>query len=266
MGGRGHASTMARAECHTLRSPTQMPPRLTPAIDELALLTLRQRPALTPFSSQDDRMLTRDWGHLPVEVIAHRRGLSLSAVLYRARRIGLRCASRNWPCHQVEAWLCIMPSAWAKLSEEGLDWWPLTDRRGRVLERMVSTTSLARWLVQGNRWQRLVAREGADEFFCREILESAAELQHASRPASERIDEPFGEPPLRWEYCKFLGPDHVCRNPFATCHTLFCSNSERYAAGDDPKCESRRLPLPANGDPLRPASAGSLIGGGGAGF
>lgn len=234
-----------------------MPPRPIPQADERALLALRQRPALTAFTTQDDRAIRREWGHLPVEVIAERRGLSLSAVLYRARRIGLRCASRNWPCHQVEAWLGFLPSAWPALAEEGLDWWPLTDRRGRVLERVVSTTSLARWLVQGNRWQRLVAREGADEFFCREILESAAELQHAGRPATERAAEhadrreaeaqtaAAGPGPLRWEYCKFLGPDHVCRNPFAACHLLFCSNSERYAAGDDPKCESRRLPLPS---------------------
>lgn len=214
-----------------------MPPRPVPHADEASLLALRLRPSQTEFTPQDDRAIRRDWGHLPAAVIAERRGLSLSAVIYRARQVGARRATRNWPCHQVEAWLGLSASMWPRLAEDGVEWWALRDRRGRATERLVSTSSLARWLVQGNRWQRLVATAGADEFFCREILESAAELQAAGLQGAEQ------EPVMRWEYCRFLGPDHVCRNPFATCHTLFCSDSERYAAGDDPKCESRRLPL-----------------------
>lgn len=218
-----------------------MPPRLSSPVDEPALLSLRQRPATVSFDVQDDRAIAREWGHTEVGLIAQRRGLSLSAVLYRARHLGLRQASRNWPGHQVEAWLQIAPSDWPQLAEAGLEWWELSDRRGRVLERLVSTTSLGRWLVQGNRWQQLVTA-GADEFFCREILETCADLQRTA--AIPLPPDPEEAPPLRWEYCKFLGPDHACRNPFAACYALFCSNSERYAAGDDPKCESRRLPLP----------------------
>ena len=225
-----------------------MPPRLQPAVDEPALLGKRLRPSTTPFSPADDRAISRDWGSCTAAQIAHQRGLSLSAVLYRARHLGLRRASRNWPRSHVEAWLGLSSHDWPRLAEEGLEWWALEDRRGRVGENLVSTTSLARWLVQGNRWQRLVCA-GADEFFCREILESFSELQLAGALPAE------AEPPLRWEYCKFLGPDHCCRNPFAACHGLFCSNSERYAAGDDPKCESRRIPLPKPAGPVAEPTA-----------
>lgn len=197
------------------------------ATDDLDRLRLRETPADTTFTAEDDRYLKRSFGRQTIEQISFHRGHTETAMLYRARHLGLRRPVRYWDTTKVEAWLNIEPAEWEDIEKEGVDRFPLRNRRQEVVMILVSTTSLFRWLVQGNRWQRLVAHAGADEFFVREIIETVPEIQ-------------AGE--TEWESCRFLSAGHVCMCPYAlNSFGLFCSNNERHAAGEDPKCTVRGL-------------------------
>lgn len=190
-------------------------------------LQLREPFASTVFSATDDDFLRRNFGRQTIEQVAYHRDHTVSAMLYRARHLGLRRPAKTWNADQVAAWLGIDEGSWARLAEEGLVRHELTDRQGRPKLRVVATIVLARWLVTGNRWQRLVSEQHADEFFCREILESVASLQQRT---------------VSWEECAHLSAGHTCQNSFAsTSFGLFCSDNERYKAGCDPKCGVRQL-------------------------
>lgn len=181
------------------------------------------------FSADDDRYLQRHFGRQPIDQIAEARGRTAPAMLYRARRLGLRRPVRYFDADDVARWLHLMPDEWSDLERAGVERYGLPDRRGAVRRQVVSATSLARWLMTGRRWIRLVRDRGADEHFCRDVIESASDVQQ--RESS-------------WEGCKFLGPDHVCMNPFAgSSYGLFCTNNERHAAGEDPKCNVRSLKI-----------------------
>jgi len=181
------------------------------------------------FCADDDRYLQRHFGRQAIDQIALARGRSAPAMLYRARRIGLRRAVRYYDADDVAQWLCLDPQEWPDLERAGVERYGLPDRRGIVRRHVVSATSLARWLMTGRTWYELVRERGADEYFCRDVIESAADVQRRA---------------ATWEGCKFLGPDHVCMNPFAgSSYGLFCTNNERHAAGEDPKCNVRGLKI-----------------------
>jgi hypothetical protein len=79
---------------------------------------------------------------------------------------------------------------------------------------------------------------GADEFFIREILES--------------MDDKLNNK-TNWERCQYLTHGHVCGNPYSiSSFGLYCPNSDRYRAGEDPLCDARNLKL----DDIRPNSYG----------
>lgn len=182
-------------------------------------------------SLREDRLLREMFGRRTIEQIAGDLGRDPAALLYRARQLGLRKPARYWSSDQVEEWLRISPGSWAKIEREGVDRHALTDQQGRVYSILVSSTSLGRWLLADNRWHLLVTRGGASQWFCRELMESLADLQ--ARDAE-------------WEACRFLSADHVCGNPWATTSRgLFCTNSDRHKAGCDPKCMARNLSLDA---------------------
>lgn len=185
---------------------------------------LREVPALTVFTGAVDHYLRRHFGRQSCSQIAQRVGHTETAVLYRARHLGLRRPARHWPADRVEAWLGLPPTQWPQLRLEGLDLFDIRNAGGRR-ELLVSATSLARWLVRGNRWMARVAG-GADEFFVRELLESSLSVQRNRTP---------------WESCAFLSAEHVCMNPLAASSALYCANNDRHAAGEDPKCTVRAL-------------------------
>lgn len=200
--------------------------RPDPALDR-ARLRMRESFSATVFTPEDDEFLVRNFGRQTIEQIAFHRSHTVTAMIYRARHLDLRRPAKYWDAEQVAAWLCIAEDRWEELAGEGLVRHRLTDRRGRVKLSVVASIALARWLVRGNRWQRLVADDGADEFFCREILESVADLQQRTTD---------------WEACAHLSAGHVCNNTYsATGFGLFCTNNERFTAGADPKCSVRQL-------------------------
>lgn len=194
--------------------------------EDHARLLLREVPALTVFTVADDRYLCRFFGRQPPSEIAYRIRHTETAVLYRARHLGLRRPARHWPAERVEAWLGLSPTEWPSLRLEGLDRFEIPNRAGDRCELLISATSLARWLVSGNRWMARVAG-GADEFFVRDLLESSLSVQRNHTP---------------WESCAFLSAGHVCMNPLASSSWgLFCTNSDKHAAGEDPKCAVRTV-------------------------
>lgn len=195
------------------------------ATTDATRLSLREIPSQTAFSEADDTFLRENFGSQTIEQIAFRCEHTTTAMSYRARVLGLRRPAKWWPAEQVEVWLGLAAADWAGLQAEGLELAELTNRQGKVVKRLVSTLSLGRWLTQGNRWQRLVSELGADEFFCRDIIESVDELR---------------EQTTRWEGCAFLSAGHVCMNPRAGISMgLFCPNNERYEAGRDPNCDEK---------------------------
>lgn len=208
------------------RPDEKSPTRTDPALDS-ERLAVRESFTGTVFSAEDDEFLERNFGRQTIEQIAFHRSHTVSAMLYRARRLELRRPAKYWDAAQVGAWLNIDEDQWDALADEGLVRHQLTDRRGNVKLSVVASIALARWLVRGNRWQRLVADHGADEFFCRDILESVADLQQRTTD---------------WEACAHLSAGHVCNNTYsATSFGLFCTDTERFAAGCDPKCSVRQL-------------------------
>jgi hypothetical protein len=194
----------------------------------------RQIPEETEFTRDGDRYLRSEFGRRPPELIAKHLHLTETAVIYRARHIGLRKPVKYWPGRKVKFWLGNLSEAGLrKLAKEGVDIIPQADRSGHVQLEVVSTMSLARWMqVEGN-LERLRARD-ADEFFILEILESVDDIVNGN---------------VEFELCKFLSHGHICQNPFTeVSYGLFCTNTDRQRAGQDPRCSVRNLSI----DDLRP--------------
>ena len=191
----------------------------------------REDPATTEFSRTDDQYLKAEFGRRALDVIAYHLAHSETALLYRARKLGLRKPVKHWDLEKVSMWLEMSRDEIVALDGE-LDIHPLANRAGRVEHEVVSTSSLARWIA-APKTLKMLTKRGADKFFLLEIKESMDALI-----ASE----------TEFESCKFLSHGHVCMNPFTPSHGLYCTNNERYRAGEDPVCAVRTLAI----EDLRP--------------
>ena len=193
-----------------------------------------EHPDETKFTRRDDRYLRSEFGRREIEVIAYHLHHSEPAILYRARKLGLRKPVKHWRLEKVAAWLGMDVGEFRRVAErENIDIHPLADKSGRVVLEVVSTSSLGRWLQRKGVLERL-RKGGADEFFLRELLESIDDL------VNKRTE---------FESCKFLSHGHVCMNPFSDASFgLFCTNNDRYRAGEDPRCLVRTLAI----EDLRP--------------
>lgn len=193
-------------------------------------LLKREHPDEATFTRAADRYLKDEFGRRAIEDIAYHLGHSEPAILYRARHLKLRLPVKYWNIQKVAPWFGLEVAELKELAEEGLDIYPLADRHGKVKVEVVSTTSLGRWLKTPGNVERLREREpGPDEFFLLEIEESIADL------VAERTE---------FERCKFLSHGHVCQNPFTeNSFGLFCTNNEKYRAGEDPRCAVRTLAI-----------------------
>lgn len=191
-------------------------------------LAEREDPTETKFTRQNDRYLKNEFGRSPIEDIAYHLSHSETAVMYRARHLKLRLPVKYWRIDKVARWFGMEEVAFRRLADEGLDIYPLGDPYGKVQLEVVSTSSLARWMAVPENLTRL--REfGADEFFILEIQESIADLL-----AKE----------TEFEHCKFLSHGHVCQNPHSDfSFGLYCTNNEKYRAGEDPRCMVRILQI-----------------------
>lgn len=188
---------------------------------------LHEDPESIVWTDAGDRYLRNEFGRRAIEDIAYHLGHSETALLYRARHLGLRLPVKHWRLDKVSAWLGLDLDELRGLHSEGLDIYRLGNRRGEVVIEVVSTTSLGRWLSLKKNLRRLGSK--ADQFFLLEIEESLEDLVK-------------GE--TTFERCKFLSHGHVCQNPFTdNSYGLFCTNNEKYLAGEDPRCTVRTLAI-----------------------
>ena len=204
------------------------------AANEEERLLIRERPESTVFTPEADRYLESEFGRRSAATIAFHLHHTETAVLYRARQLGLRLPVKYWDIVKVAFWFGMEVDEFRALADEGLDIYPFHDpRTGRLVKEVVSTTSLARWLAAPENIKRLQYRD-ADEFFIREIQESVRDK------AAKKTD---------FERCKFLSHDHICMNTYSeNSFGLYCTNTDRQRAGEDPRCSVRHLDI----DDLRP--------------
>jgi hypothetical protein len=197
------------------------------------LVNEREDPDTIEFSKEDDRYLKAEFGRRTVEAISYHLHHSETAILYRARHLELRKPVKYWRIDKVAPWLGMTVAEFRELQDEGIDIYPLGDLNKRVVLEVVSTTSLGRWMALPEKLDWLRENE-ADDFFVREIMESIDDLVNRK---------------TEFERCKFLSHGHVCQNPFTeNSFGLFCTNTDRQVAGEDPRCSVRTLAI----EDLRP--------------
>lgn len=179
--------------------------------------TRRENPDTIVWSADDDAYLTRSFGRVEIEVLAHFTGHTETAIAHRARELGLRKAARHWDVERVAAWLGVDI---ADIAQMGVDLHRCCDRQGRTRITLVETVQLGRALARGGRWQRLVAA-GADRFFIREVIEATL-AEHRGE----------GEWDAMW-----VSHGHTCLNPFSGL------SFGLFYAGDDPKLTGANFTL-----------------------
>jgi hypothetical protein len=184
-------------------------------------LLIREAPESTVFSPDADRYLSDEFGRRSAAMIAFHLHHTETAILYRARQLGLRKPVKYWDIVKVAFWFGMEDHQFRALRSEGLDIYPFHDpRTGRLLKEVVSSTSLARWLSSPENL-RLLRKLNPDEFFIREIQESVRNVATKSED---------------FELCKFLSHDHICMNTYTESFGLYCTNSDRQKAGADLRC------------------------------
>lgn len=154
------------------------------------------------WTEKEDAFITEHFGRSFIEEIAFFLNHSETAISYRARKLGLRNIPKYWDIMKVAPWLGLEKNDLFLLRKYGLEIFPCTDREGEVKIILVSTTSLARVLLRGRLYKRLLNPEkyAGDMFFIRDIIESVAELQK-----EEAV----------WEPNAWVSHGHTCLNPFA---------------------------------------------------
>jgi hypothetical protein len=193
----------------------------------------REDPDTIEFTSEADRYLRSEFGRRTPEAISFHLHHTETALLYRARHLGLRQPVKLWDIVKVAKWFGMTLDEFRELAREGIDIHPLGNRDSKLVREVATTTSLGRWMQDDANLASLRSR-GADEFFIREILESIDDI------LNQRIE---------WERCKFLTHGHVCQNTYSmNSFGLFCPNSDRHRAGEDPSCMVRTLSI----EDLRP--------------
>lgn len=174
------------------------------ATEDHSRLLIREDPDTLVWSKDDDRYLREHFGRsFRIEEIAFFLDRSETAVAYHARELGLRNIPKFYDVNKVKMWLGLSGSEVVKLwRAKKLDLYPCTDRHGKVKITLVSTTSLARFLLRHRMWKKLVdsPRRRADKFFVRDILESIAQLHREE---------------ACWEPNSWVSHGHTSLNPFS---------------------------------------------------
>lgn len=190
---------------------------------------LREDPKTIKWSRKADKFLKSEFGRLGIENISYHLGHSETAILYRARHLGLRLPAKHWRLDKVARWLGLPEDKLKSLASEGIDIHQLANRSNEVVLEVVSLASLGRWIAQPGNTKRLKEEGDPDPFFLLEIKESMKDLSQKK---------------TRFESCKFLSHGHICQNPFTeNSYGLFCTNNEKYRAGEDPYCAVRTLAI-----------------------
>lgn len=189
------------------------------ATQDWSRLYLRDNPESLSWSEDDDRFLREHYGKTKIEEIGVFLNRSEAAVAYRVRELGLRNVPKYYDIRKVAPWLGLKVSDVLLLTKLGLEAFPCCDSSGQIRITLVSTTSLARTLLRGRLWKRLVDKYDADEFFIRDVIESIVALQKG-----EAV----------WEPSPWVSHGRVSLNPYSeTCFGLFYDGFDEKMAGDD---------------------------------
>lgn len=189
------------------------------ATQDWARLYLRDDPETVTWSKDDDRFLRDHFGRTKIEEIGVFLNRSETAVAYRVRELGLRNIPKYYDIRKVAPWLGLKVSDVMLMTKIGLEVFPCCNAEGEIKITLVSTTSLARTLLRGRLWKRLVDKYDADEFFIRDIIESIVALQKG-----EAV----------WEPSPWVSHGRVSLNPYSeTCFGLFYDGYDEKMAGDD---------------------------------
>lgn len=141
-------------------------------------LRLREDPASTVFTAEQDGYLTRHFGYQArgrkhLEEIAFHLGHTESAMMVRARHLGLRRFCKYWDRRKIVPWIGQDEQT---LRSWGVEFFPCLDRRAELAITLASTSSLLRMLEADGRRQEL-ADAGADLFFLLELGELTEALR-----------------------------------------------------------------------------------------
>ena len=182
-------------------------------------LYLRDDPNSLVWDQDADRFLRDHFGKTLIEGLAMFLQRSESAVAYRARIMGFRNVPKYYDLRKVAPWLGVQASDVLLMTKLGLEVFPCCDAKGQIKITLVSTTSLARVLLRGRLWKRLLDKRDADEFFIRDIVESIVSLQKENAV---------------WEPNPWVSHGHTSLNPYSeTCFGLFYNGYDEKMAGDD---------------------------------
>lgn len=141
----------------------------------------------TVFSQRDDEYLRQHWGEQFIEQIAFMRGHTETAIMWRARQLGLRQPVQYFDVEKVTAWLGIDQETLVRLGQPvGLKIHECCDQHHRVAIRLVEAVALARMLVRDGLFKELLARRDADEFFIREVIGSVADVRAGRQSFAHR--------------------------------------------------------------------------------
>lgn len=170
--------------------------------------------------TQDNvRYLSEHFGKTFIESIGFMLNRSETSVAYQARKLGLRNVPKYYDMKKVGAWLNLSQRELLLLSKRGLEIFPCTDAQGNLSISLVSTTSLARVLLQGAFWKKLVDVRQADEFFIHDLIESIIDLQKGY---------------ANWEPNPWVSHGHTSLNPYSeNCFGWFYDGYDEKMAGDD---------------------------------
>lgn len=189
------------------------------ATEDTSRLYLRDDPETLTWEADDDRYLREHFGKTFIESIGFMLNRTETACAYRARQLGLRNIPKYYDEAKVSAWLGLAPADLRVLERRGLERYPCTDSRGNVKIVLLSTTSLARVLLQDRLWKHLVDKRDADLFFIKDIVESILELQRGD---------------AIWEHNPWVSHGHTCLNPFSeACFGWFYDGFDEKMAGAD---------------------------------
>lgn len=186
------------------------------ACDDRSRWLLREDPATTIFTPEDDRYIRRHFGSSPIEHIAYHRNHTETAIAWRARQLNVRKVAKYWPADKVAAWLGVSVPELFSLHRFGLDIFPCCDIKGNLTITLVSTTSLARLFSHEQAFTLLQQRD-ADKFFITEIQSSVRDIQTEQDT---------------WEINRWVSHGHTCLNPFSgICFGLFYNGNDDKISG-----------------------------------
>lgn len=168
-----------------------------------------------PFKDTEDQLLQAQFGRLELWRIAAQLERSETALLYRARHLGLRQAAFGFELELAAQWMDLTPEQLRRaVGGKVLQHEPACDNPG---VRWVPTVALGEMIRRIGKW--LIRERNPDPFFIREIQESAKIIEEARalKSGTDRIAA-----------CAWLDHSNQCRNPSAgPCFSLFCDGADR---------------------------------------